>query len=238
MSAYPPTGYPQTAYPPAAQVPAQQPVAYPPTGYPQTQQAPGGYPPPAYPTAAYAPAANAPVAYAPAQAAAAAPVAGYPAMGYQAAGYPATGYPAAVQMPGQATSEGTLQCRLCGCVPAAQVTFREHHGLILFMQFVHLKGPFCRDCGLATFRRMTAMTLIRGWYGYASVLITPITVLINLARRGKVANLPQPTRPPTGVSRQPLDPGPVLLARPTALIGLALPAFVIVLIIALIALGG
>ena len=48
--------------------------------------------------------------------------------------------------------------------------------MILIMSFLHTKGPFCRDCGLAVFRDMTAKTLIGGWWGYISFIATPITV--------------------------------------------------------------
>jgi len=128
-----------------------------------------------------------------------------------------------------------VQCRLCGCVPAADVTFRGHRGMVFLMQFLHLPGPFCRDCGLATFREMTAKTLIQGWYGYASFVITPVTVLINAARRGRVASLPAPQPPPYGPHGRPRDPGPPLFARPIALIGLAIPVLVLMLLIGLFA---
>ena len=127
------------------------------------------------------------------------------------------------------------QCRFCGHVPAVDVTFRGHRGMVVLMQFLHLRGPFCRDCGVATFRDMTAKTLIQGWYGYASFLITPITVLINAARRGKVANLPAPQRPPYGPSGRPMNPGAPLFARPSALIGLGIPVLLIMLLIFVIA---
>jgi hypothetical protein len=105
--------------------------------------------------------------------------------------------------------------------------------MIVMMQFMHIQGPFCRDCGLATFRSMTAKTLIQGWYGYASFAITPITVLINLTRRGKVAGLPAPVPPLNGNHGRPANPGPPLLARPAALIGLAIPILLPVLFILL-----
>jgi hypothetical protein len=120
-------------------------------------------------------------------------------------------------------------------VPAAEVTFRGHRGMVFIMQFLHIQGPFCRDCGLATFRDMSAKTLIQGWWGYFSFLATPVTVLINVARRGKVANL-QPPRPPAhGPSGRPMDPGAPLLTRPAALIGLSIPLFLLVLFVGLIA---
>ena len=69
----------------------------------------------------------------------------------------------------------------------------------------------------------------------ASFIITPITVLINAARHGKVASL-QPPRPPAyGPSGRPMDPGAPLLTRPAALIGLSIPVFIVVLVVALIA---
>jgi hypothetical protein len=103
----------------------------------------------------------------------------------------------------------------------------------VMMRFLSLDGPFCRDCGLATFRRMTSRTLVQGWYGYASFIITPITVLMNLVRRGKIAKLPQPQPNPFGPSRPPMDPGPRLLMRPMTIVGLGIPFALIILIVVL-----
>jgi hypothetical protein len=116
-----------------------------------------------------------------------------------------------------------VACRFCGSVPAADVKFRGHQGFVIMMRFLRLDGPFCRDCGLATFRRMTSRTLVQGWYGYASFIITPITVVINLVRRGEVASLPAPHPNPYAPSRPPMDAGPRLLARPMTWFGLAIP---------------
>ena len=124
-------------------------------------------------------------------------------------------------------------CRMCGSVPAAPAKFRGHQGFIVMMRFLSLDGPFCRDCGLSTFRGMTARTLVQGWYGYASLIITPITVLMNLARRGKVAKLPAPQPNPYGPSRPPMDPGAPLLQRPMAIVGLGIPFVLIALLVLL-----
>jgi hypothetical protein len=88
------------------------------------------------------------------------------------------------------------------------------------------------------FRSTTAKTLIQGWWGYASSIITPITVLINAARRGKVANLAQPRPPADGRPyRRPLDPSPALFARPSAVIGVLIPGLVVLAIVAIVAIG-
>jgi hypothetical protein len=106
--------------------------------------------------------------------------------------------------------------------------------MIVIMRFLSMEGPFCRDCGLATFRSMTSKTLVQGWYGYASFVITPITVLVNLIRRGKVASLSAPQPAPHGQSRRPMDPGPSLMSRPMTWIGLCVPIGLALLIIVLI----
>jgi hypothetical protein len=194
-----PTGAP--GYPPAQGYP-------PPQGYPPAQ----GYPPPhGYPPAqGYPPAAP---SYPPA------------GPGYAAAG---PGYPAVPPVPaGQRVYQGSPQgepCRLCGSVPTANVTFRQHTGMLLMMRFGSLKGPFCRDCGLHVFRKMTAHTLLAGWWGWASFFITPITLLINLARRGAVARLDSPVQ--QLANRHPADPGKPVYQR-FAIVGLLVPLLVV-----------
>src|SRR5690349_5367533 len=130
--------YPAPQYPPP-QYPQQQ---YPPQpqGYPQQP----GYPPqqqyPPQPQQQYYP---------------------QPQQQYQPVqpGYPVQGYQVPQNQPVNAVA-ATQQCRFCGCVPAANVTFRGHQGMIVIMRFLRLEGPFCRDCGLSTFRRMTSRTLV------------------------------------------------------------------------------
>ncbi|WP_433384788.1 hypothetical protein ACQPZX_24430 [Actinoplanes sp. CA-142083] len=128
-------------------------------------------------------------------------------------------------------------CRFCGSVPAVNTTFRGHRGLLVLMQFLSTEGPFCRDCGLGVFRHMTTRTLVQGWYGYASMIITPVTVVINLIRRGKVARLTPPQPHPYLPSRQPMDPGPRLAQRPMTWIGVGIPVALVILIIAIASSG-
>jgi len=108
------------------------------------------------------------------------------------------------------------------------VTFRQHTGMLLMMRFGSLKGPFCRDCGLHVFRKMSAHTLLAGWWGWASFFITPITLLINLARRGSVARLDPPV--PQLANRTPADPGQPLYQRP-AILGLLVPVVALIVVI-------
>ncbi|MBB4751655.1 hypothetical protein KZ829_14715 [Actinoplanes hulinensis] len=137
---------------------------------------------------------------------------------------PVQSYPPAGPGFGQ---QPVVACRMCGSVPAKKTTFRGHQGMIIVMRFLSVEGPFCRDCGLATYRQMTSKTLVQGWYGYGSLVITPITVLINLIRRRHVAGLDAPQPNPYGPSREPMDPGPRLLERPMTWFGLTIVAALI-----------
>ena len=213
----------QPAYAPPAQqpYPGQQPWGQQPHAAPQAP--PYGTPPQAQP---YAVPQGQPYAAPQAQPYAAPGQPGMP----QGQPYPAAGQPVAPQAQPYPQLAVTA-CRMCGSVPAAPVKFRGHQGFVVMMRFLSLDGPFCRDCGLSTFRSMTSRTLVQGWYGYASFIITPITVLMNIARRGKVAKLPAPQPNPYGPSRQPMDPGPRLLQRPMTIVGLGIPFALIILIV-------
>lgn len=123
---------------------------------------------------------------------------------------------------------GGLSCRFCGSVPAAMATFRGHQGFLLLMRFLKLEGPFCRSCGIATHRGMTARSMWQGWWGLASMVINPITMLINLPQRAKINKLAEPV---PGAPRQPMNPGRPLFLR-VAIVGLLVPVLVVVAIVA------
>lgn len=123
------------------------------------------------------------------------------------------------------------QCRVCSCVPAARTAFHGHKTQYIWMYFLREEGPFCHDCGMATYRRMTANTLVQGWWGPISCIATPITVVVNLILRGKVAKLPAPVPAPDGGSGRPLDPGRPLYGRVRFWVGILLPSFLLFLLI-------
>jgi hypothetical protein len=107
------------------------------------------------------------------------------------------------------------------------MTVYEHNGYIVLMTFKNLKGPFCRDCGMSAWRRMTNTTLLRGWLGIFSFFIAPVTALINVANRRKLTSLPSP-EPGSGM-RPPSDPGPTLFRRPGVYVYAAVIVAVIVI---------
>jgi hypothetical protein len=120
----------------------------------------------------------------------------------------------------------THRCEQCGCSPAQQLTFRGHRGLIIVMQFLKERGVWCRTCGLAVFRTMTSRTLVQGWWGYGSFLITPFILLYNLLGRLQLNKMAAPVPAADGSSTAPWHPGRPVYARPT-IVGLLVPlAFV------------
>ncbi|WP_432003668.1 hypothetical protein [Streptomyces sioyaensis] len=120
-------------------------------------------------------------------------------------------------------------CRICGAIPAADVTVRGHQGILIMMRFQSLKGPFCRNCGTAVLREMTGKTLWQGWWSpFSLIAFTPFTLISNLTVRAKLNKLP-PLVP--GQPGQQLDPGAPLRRRPAALGALIPLAWVLFLVI-------
>lgn len=139
------------------------------------------------------------------------------------------GYPAPAPM-GYAQP---LCCRVCGGQAAADLKVRAHMGILIVMKFEHLKGLFCRDCGIAVVRQMTTRTLCLGWWSPLSLVIfTPFTLVWNLFAYLKFGKLP-PSAPAPGLAH--LDAGAPVLRRPVAyvtLIPLAWAVWVISQIVA------
>ncbi|MFI0155174.1 LppU/SCO3897 family protein [Streptomyces lydicus] len=182
-----PYGQQQPAGPYAPQQPAA-PYAQQPAG-PYAPQQPAGPYAPQQPTGPYAP---------PGHPAPAPPQAPY--------GYPQQLHPHAQPDP--------VGCQFCGAQPAVQATVRGHQGILYVMRFLSRSGVFCRSCGLATYREMSAKTLWQGWWSPLSVVITPITLLVNLGPRSRFHALAAPV----GGFRPSLDPGKPLLRRPETLL--------------------
>jgi hypothetical protein len=99
--------------------------------------------------------------------------------------------------------------------------------MIIVMTFRTIEGPFCRSCGQAMTRKLSADTLIQGWWGYLSCMITPIILIMNAVLLRRLSRLaPSPDRPGQ------LDPGRPLLHRPqVAGPALAVPALLIVVVV-------
>ncbi|MFG2099595.1 hypothetical protein ACGFJ5_03255 [Micromonospora echinaurantiaca] len=83
-------------------------------------------------------------------------------------------------------------------------------------------GPFCRSCGIAICRDMSAKTLWQGWWGFLSVIITPGVLIGNLVTRVRLGRLAPPIPGAPGV---PAVPGRPVLRRAAAF-GLVAPVVI------------
>ncbi|HKW58662.1 MAG TPA: hypothetical protein VJR46_02785 [Candidatus Dormibacteraeota bacterium] len=133
---------------------------------------------------------------------------------------------AARRAAGAMAATGVVRCRFCGSTPAVPLTVYEHNGYVVMMTFKNVKGPFCRNCGLYVWRRMTDQTLLRGWLGVFSFFIAPLTALVNLVNLPKLSSLTAP-EPGSGV-HPPADPGASLFRRPGVYVYLGVIVFVLV----------
>ncbi|MFJ7247465.1 hypothetical protein ACIQWA_22885 [Kitasatospora sp. NPDC098652] len=102
-------------------------------------------------------------------------------------------------------------CRFCGGFPAVRATVRGHQGLLIAFRMLRMHGPFCRTCGTATVRDMSARTLVQGWWSWVSPILTVITLLMNLGAHNRIKRLPPPM---PGTHGPQLDPGTPLGSRP------------------------
>ncbi|MGW2815708.1 hypothetical protein [Streptomyces sp. NPDC001415] len=108
-----------------------------------------------------------------------------------------------------------LTCRICGALPAAFATFRQHQGILMWMRFSSVNGPFCRPCGTAIYREMTGRTMWQGWWSPFSLLVfTPGTLIINRITLAHINKLPAPIPGQPGPQ---LTPGTPVLRRASSL---------------------
>lgn len=115
----------------------------------------------------------------------------------------------------------TNHCVLCGYTPAADVNLHQHRGVLIFPMWRRDKGPFCRACGLTTFRDRTATTLAWTFWSVISVVLVPVTLFLNLRARRQLLGLAAPAERLEGVvtpNRAPLPPSKAVLARPMSVL--------------------
>jgi hypothetical protein len=92
-----------------------------------------------------------------------------------------------------------LWCRVCGWAPAAEAKFTTVATLYRRTRLTSRAGPFCRDCGIAVFRDLTARALPGWWYPFAFFMM-PLLVGGNLLQRRTVARLEPPSRQRTVIT--------------------------------------
>jgi predicted Zn-dependent peptidase len=116
--------------------------------------------------------------------------------------------------------EQQLACSICYATPAMEATFRDPLSFF-WIFFFQVRGVYCSDCGVATFRRVQRRVLLRGWWSLPGLIVTPIALIHNFSVCSALTDLGTPTRT-SGIA--PIDKGrPVWMfpgvAVPIALVG-------------------
>ncbi len=100
-------------------------------------------------------------------------------------------------------------CMVCGGTPAISLTLRSVTAMVVVGVTRTFRGVYCRDCGLAMFRKRMNATLLTGWWGILHFFINLGVIAGNLGARAQLMRLAPPTRNP---AERHLDPGrPVFL---------------------------
>lgn len=107
-------------------------------------------------------------------------------------------------------SEGS-ECLHCGRVPTADVELRAQAGMVVAARRSVLRGPLCKQCGLALFRERMNRTLLLGWWGVLAFFLNFHAIAKNLIAWQRLRALHDPWGAPR---RPPLEPGAPVPARP------------------------
>ncbi len=83
-------------------------------------------------------------------------------------------------------------CQGCGVeAPTKYVSFHQNIGALLMRFSKSVEGSLCRDCIGRHFRGMTGTTLLLGWWGTISLVITPFILANNVVRYALCLGLPR-----------------------------------------------
>ncbi len=74
-------------------------------------------------------------------------------------------------------------CESCGLtVQTKYVEFYENIGMIIMRRHRSIKGKFCKSCIDYYFWNMTGKTMLLGWWGIISFIVTPFILINNFFR--------------------------------------------------------
>jgi hypothetical protein len=95
----------------------------------------------------------------------------------------------------------STRCQLCGQpAPTKYVEFYRNVGLLVMRFHRSIKGNLCKHCIDRCFWDFTGKTILLGWWGIISFILTPFILLNNLLRFMTTLGMP---RPPVRVARGP-----------------------------------
>jgi hypothetical protein len=86
-----------------------------------------------------------------------------------------------------------MPCQLCGTVgPTKVVHFQQNIGMLAARKSAKIDGELCRPCIGRVFRSYTFTTLVLGWWGTISFVLTPFILISNLIQYFRSLSLAEP----------------------------------------------
>lgn len=82
-------------------------------------------------------------------------------------------------------------CQACGKeAPCAYAEFHYNIGMLVMRRHMQINGIMCKRCIHKNFWKFTLKDITLGWWGYISLLMTPIFLVMNIVRYIAVLSLP------------------------------------------------
>ena len=91
-----------------------------------------------------------------------------------------------------------MECQSC-CErrPTKHVVFYQNIGMLIMRSSKTVDGELCKDCIDQVFWKFTLITLVFGWWGMISLIVTPLFLINNIARFvGTMGMKPHEIAPP------------------------------------------
>jgi hypothetical protein len=77
----------------------------------------------------------------------------------------------------------SMECQSCGeRRPTRHVVFYQNIGMVIMRSSKTVDGELCKDCINKVFWNFTLITLVFGWWGMISLIVTPLFLINNIAR--------------------------------------------------------
>jgi hypothetical protein len=106
------------------------------------------------------------------------------------------GAPLAAAAPMVAARMAGDHCQLCGAIgPVGEISFRQNIGLLVMRLNQQVAGRVCPSCASGKFWQLSLITLVAGWWGVISFVVTPIFLINNAISYARYQPTGETSRP-------------------------------------------
>src|SRR6185312_7195424 len=77
----------------------------------------------------------------------------------------------------------SMRCQSCGeSGDTKHVVFYQNIGMVIMRSSKTVEGELCKTCINDVFWKFTLITLVLGWWGMISLIVTPLFLINNIGR--------------------------------------------------------